>query len=119
LISERDEQISLHQWCKLKKLNSFSVPNGGSRHRLEAINLKREGATAGVSDYVVLLKDKILFIEMKRRPKKLVSGKMSVSHTKTSVEQLKFLDELKNTSYAIGKVCYGFAEAKEFIEDNL
>lgn len=28
----------------------FSIPNGGSRHKIEAIRLKKEGITPGVSD---------------------------------------------------------------------
>jgi len=44
----------------------FSVPNGGSRHKLEAINLKKEGLKAGVADLILLLAGgTIIFIELK------------------------------------------------------
>ena len=43
----------------------FSVPNGGSRNAVEAANLKREGAMAGVSDLIVLAERAVLFVEMK------------------------------------------------------
>lgn len=43
----------------------FSVPNGGSRNMLEAKKLKQTGAMAGVSDLIVLLPSKCLFIELK------------------------------------------------------
>jgi tRNA(Phe) wybutosine-synthesizing methylase Tyw3 len=43
----------------------FSVPNGGTRNILEAKKLKQTGATAGVSDLIVLLNKKCLFIELK------------------------------------------------------
>ena len=43
----------------------FSVPNGGSRNAIEAANLKREGALAGVSDLIVVADHKVLFVEMK------------------------------------------------------
>lgn len=33
----------------------FSVPNGGSRNKLEAINLKRQGVKSGVSDVILLI----------------------------------------------------------------
>lgn len=33
----------------------FAVPNGGSRNKLEAINLKRQGVKAGVSDVILLI----------------------------------------------------------------
>jgi len=43
----------------------FAVPNGGSRNILEAKNLKLTGQMAGVSDLIVLLPNKCLFIEVK------------------------------------------------------
>jgi hypothetical protein len=36
----------------------FAVPSGGSRHKLEAINLKRQGVKAGISDVIVLIPKK-------------------------------------------------------------
>jgi hypothetical protein len=33
----------------------FAVPNGGSRNKLEAANLKRQGLKAGVSDTILLV----------------------------------------------------------------
>ena len=116
--TERQEQIKLHQYCKLKKFNSFSVPNGGSRNMFEAKNLKAEGATAGVSDYIILLKNKILFIELKRQGKILKSGKISHSNSKISKEQQEFLDKVNKYPYSVGKICYGFNEAVQFINEN-
>lgn len=43
----------------------FAVPNGGSRNILEAKKLKQTGSLAGVSDLIVLLREKTLFIELK------------------------------------------------------
>ena len=43
----------------------FSVPNGGSRNALEATNLKKEGALAGVSDLIIVAENAVLFVEMK------------------------------------------------------
>lgn len=55
-----DDNISLTQAFL------FSVPNGGSRHKLEAINLKKEGLKAGVADLVLLLAGgTTVFIELK------------------------------------------------------
>jgi hypothetical protein len=45
------------------------VPNGGSRHPLEAARLKREGVTPGVADLMLLVQNATygaLFIEMKQ-----------------------------------------------------
>lgn len=33
----------------------FAVPNGGSRNKLEAINLKRQGVKSGVADVILLV----------------------------------------------------------------
>lgn len=43
----------------------FSVPNGGSRNLLEAKRLKATGLKAGVSDLIVLMPERCIFIEMK------------------------------------------------------
>ncbi|MBP1638955.1 MAG: nuclease [Bacteroidetes bacterium] len=46
----------------------FAVPNGGSRNKIEAVNLKRQGVTPGVSDLILFQKRETygaLCIEMK------------------------------------------------------
>ena len=118
LPTEAQEQLALIQWMNIKNIEYFAVPNGGSRHKLEAINLKRQGVKAGVSDIVVLLDNKILFVELKRRKKLLKSGKLSTSHTSTSQAQTDFISKVSEYPYAQGKVCYGWEEAKEFIQSH-
>lgn len=112
--SESLEQQNLIQWCELSKSKYkdldliYAVPNGGSRHKLEAIKLKREGVKSGVPDLllpVIILKYEYygLYIEMKY-------GK-----NKTSENQKKYIERLKNQGYKV-EVCYGFYEAKLVIE---
>lgn len=36
----------------------FAVPNGGSRHKIEAANMKRQGVKSGVSDVILLIPKK-------------------------------------------------------------
>jgi len=36
----------------------FSCPNGGSRNKMEAVNLKRQGLKSGVSDVILLIPKK-------------------------------------------------------------
>lgn len=43
----------------------FAIPNGGSRNSIEAANIKREGALAGVADLCILAPQAVLFVEMK------------------------------------------------------
>lgn len=69
---EHNLQVACVKWFKLKypmfgKL-IFSVPNGGTRNKREAVSLKEEGLLAGVSDLVIALPNKDnhgLFIEFK------------------------------------------------------
>jgi len=117
--SERIEQIALHEWCKAKRLTSFAIPNGGSRHKIEAANMKREGVTSGVSDYCVILPHIVLFIEMKKRAKRLKTGQRSIAGINVSDNQYTFLTKVNRTNICKGVVAYGAAEAIKFIEDNL
>lgn len=43
---------------KLPEKLLFAVPNGGSRHKIEAVNMKRQGVTAGVADVILLIPKK-------------------------------------------------------------
>lgn len=42
----------------------FSVPNGGTRNKLEAIKMKSTGLLAGVADLIIVL-DRTVFVEVK------------------------------------------------------
>ncbi len=44
----------------------MSIPNGGSRNRIEAASIKREGALAGASDLLIVAERAVLFVEMKK-----------------------------------------------------
>lgn len=75
-IRKGESEASLQEFCvrefalRFPEIEQcfFAVPNGGSRNSLEAINLKRQGVKAGVSDIVCLVPNKEfhgLCIEMK------------------------------------------------------
>ncbi len=97
----------------------FAVPNGGSRNAREAKNLKLEGVRAGVSDLVVVLKNRVLFIEMKRPPKKLKNGNLSYAGISVSKAQKEFLEKVAKSYVCVSKVCYGSQEAIEYIKENI
>ena len=110
-LSEAQEQTMIFQWAKLKPELKwlFSVPNGGSRNFLEAINLKRQGLKKGISDMCLPLpKGKYhgLFIELK------------VGRNKPSPEQLEFISYVNSNDY-FARVCYGHEEAISLIENYL
>ncbi|WP_459187253.1 VRR-NUC domain-containing protein [Parabacteroides sp. APC149_11_2_Y6] len=85
---------------KYPKYLIFSVPNGGLRNKITARILKAEGALAGVSDLIVVLPGKVVFIEIKTQ-----KGKQS--------------QKQKDFEYKIGTLCgYYFVchSLDEFIE---
>ena len=104
--SEATEQMRVIDWCRwhenrypaLKMI--YHVPNGGSRNKLEAQNLKAEGVKAGVPDLhlpVPAAGYHGLYVEMKW-------GK-----NKTTDNQDWWLEELARQGYKT-EVCYS-AEA--------
>ena len=109
--SEATEQVRVINWSRayaadfpeLKLL--FHIPNGGSRNRLEAQNLKAQGVKAGVPDLclpVPMGHFHGLYIEMKY-------GK-----NKTTDKQEWWLDQLAAQGYDTA-VCYGADEAMDTI----
>lgn len=109
--SEATEQMNLIRWCEFQKFKYpelgliFAIPNGGSRHKLEAANLKRQGVKAGVPDlFLPSPKGKYngLFIELKY-------GK-----NKATESQQEWINKLISQGY-YAKVCVGFEEAQNTI----
>ena len=108
---EANEQEALFRWAwfmrgKYPELDLlYHIPNGGSRNRIEAANLKRQGVKAGVPDLCLPVargRYHGLYIEMKY-------GK-----NKPSEEQNKWLDALSKQGYAVA-VCYGWESAQKVI----
>lgn len=74
--TESAEQCAYFAWVDLQKHSVpalrlvFHVPNGGSRHKIEAVNLKRQGVRAGVPDIILPVPRQFhtgLAIEFKRK----------------------------------------------------
>ena len=108
---EADEQQKLFQWVAFIRTEHpevdllFHIPNGGSRNKLEAANLKKQGVRAGVPDlFLPVARGKYhgLFIELKY-------GK-----NKTTQKQNEWLAKLNEQGYAVA-VCYGCNEASKKI----
>jgi len=124
--SETVEQQKLVQWLRLKKIFHFAPMNENKQsfsNRTVAFQIeaksKSMGKMKGVSDVIVMLPNKILFIELKRARKRLKSGKLSISHTNVSDEQKRFLNTINEefNKYSVAFVCYGAREAIEVVED--
>ena len=96
------------KWLELKNL--YHIPNGGSRHPLEAINLKRQGVKSGVPDICLPVARggyHGLYIELK-------AGRKS----KPSENQMIWIVNLKNQGYK-AEIAYGYDEAIGIIIDYL
>lgn len=113
--TEAEEQVALFQWAALLEGRVpplrllYAVPNGGSRHKLEAANMKRQGVKAGVPDICLPYPSggyHGLYIELK------------VGKNKTSESQDRWLERLNAAGYK-AVVCYGFDAAKNVIMDYL
>jgi hypothetical protein len=66
----------------------FAVPNGGTRNAREAAIMKGEGVLAGVSDLVIIAKNKIAFVEMKTE-----KGKQTET-------QIQFQNKIENLGFS-------------------
>ena len=113
--SEHDIQVRLMQYChrhedpRLSLV--FAIPNGGSRHRAEAVRLKAEGVKKGIPDLFFPIIDAPkrrygLFLELKR-PKGRVSP-----------EQSAMRDTLRKAGYS-SEIAYGYDQAVNIIEQYL
>ena len=114
---EEQEQKALVQWLKLKKIFHFAPMNENKQSftnpkvaMMIENKAKSMGKVKGVSDLIIMLPNKILFIELKRQEK---------SKTKVSDSQNAFLSKIGQFCYAKGYVCYGANEAIEIIEKEM
>ena len=110
--TEDTEQLAVIAWCEGYALADararllLHVPNGGSRHIVEAAKLRRLGVRAGVPDLllpVAVAPYHGLWIEMKRRKGGLVSA-----------AQHGWIDALRAEGYAVA-VARGADEAIDTI----
>lgn len=110
-LSEAQEQIIIFNWARfIPELRwLFAIPNGGSRHVLEAVNLKRQGVKKGISDLALL------------SPKGRYHGlllELKVGKNIPTKEQTEFLLKQNLLGYC-GVICYGHEEAIEVIKKYL
>lgn len=103
---EAIEQSKVIQYCALRRLPVYHVPNGGSRNKLEAANLKRQGVKAGVPD---------LCFPAARHGYHGMYIEMKWGKNGTTPAQDDWIALLTANGYCV-KVCYSFDEAKEQID---
>lgn len=114
--TESDEQKLLFEWIEWAKVKypelalCFHIPNGGSRHPIEARNFKLQGVRAGVPDICLPVPNMhytALYIELKRKN----GGRLSD-------EQRGWIDALNRVGN-LAVVCHGFEEARDTILEYL
>ena len=110
---EFQHQCALIQWASHNdKIRDYliHIPNGGSRHKIEAVNLKRSGVKAGVPDiFMAIPRNGFggLWIELK-------APKSKTSKPKVSEKQDLYIELLNKAGYR-AVVCWGWDEAREEI----
>ena len=80
---------------------------------------KSMGKKNGVGDIVVILPNKVLFIELKREKRTLKNGTKSKAGVYISETQKAFISQVCKSSVCDGRICFGFNEAKEFIMNEI
>ena len=110
--TEHQEQAAFCQWLTLKRIVFFAIPNENNQsfeNRKRAMIIENKaraiGKKKGVPDICVMLKDRIVFIEMKRTKQSTVSP-----------EQREWNETINGFEYAEAYICKGFAEARAVIE---
>ena len=124
--TEAQEQEKLIRWLRFKRIFHWAnvQENQGSFLNrkvamIQAVKAKKMGKMRGLPDVTVMLPDKMLFIEMKRAPKILMSGKKSTAGINVSDHQKEFIKRLAGFDYCAAKICFGFNEAQDFIQNNM
>jgi len=104
--TEHEEQCALVQYLELKKLKFTSIPNSTyTKSWKQKAKNKAEGLRPGLPDLLVIVKDHLVFIEMKR-----VKGGRVSEHQETWIAAL---NDCKSVQ---AFVCYGADEAMNLIE---
>lgn len=111
---EESEQMALAGWLDAIGVLWCHVPNGGHRHKLTAIRLKRQGVKRGVPD--ILIFDRPYPVENG----KLYTGvaielKRNDKTAKASLGQVEWMAMLTDRGW-LCKVCHGADEAIEWLK---
>lgn len=108
-MSEDAECAAFVRWLETQPgVQKFShIPNETPTNIVQAARLKRMGVRRGAPDYVLVVKHRVVFIEMKRERGGQVSD-----------DQQSWIDVLKMTSAEV-HVCEGFHEAKQVVSNLL
>jgi hypothetical protein len=105
---EADEGKTLVAYLRRRRLKFHHSPNETGHTdeaKRRAIRMKQQGTSAGYPDYTIIVNGHMLFIELKR-----------VHGSKTSDEQLEWIQELNRVPNVQAFIAYGAQEAINIIE---
>lgn len=104
---EEYESITFADWLRVKRIKFTHIPNETwtPSNRQKGL-LKRLGVSSGVPDFMVVVENSIVFVEMKRQKGGVTSD--------TQKEWIKTLNKVDNVA---AKVCRGATEAIQYIEE--
>lgn len=98
-------QCQIVSFLRLSGYLVFAVPNGGGRNIIEASRLKKEGVLAGVSDLIIVMQNKIVFVELKAKG------------NKQQESQVKFQKDVEKLGHEY-LLWYDLKDADNFIKEN-
>jgi hypothetical protein len=111
--TEAAHQTALFCWAVLPEQQKkypdlklmFHIPNGGTRNKAEAGNLKAQGVKSGVPD---------IYLPVPRAGFHGLWIEMKVKNNKPSKEQDEWISELSKRKYAVS-VAYSWVQATEHL----
>ncbi|MBP9698116.1 MAG: VRR-NUC domain-containing protein [Candidatus Moranbacteria bacterium] len=107
--SERDEQIAFVEWLRINRYVFTSIPNSAQRTARYAQMMKQEGLNPGLPDLLIIVKNQLVWIEMK---KSIYKNRKNGGLSESQIEWHEALNKCANTQVF---VCYGDLEAREVI----
>jgi hypothetical protein len=103
---EENEQMAFVQYLELRNIKFTAIPNSTfTKSRRQKRKNHDMGLRPGLPDLVLILGNRLVFIEMKRE-----------KVGKVSVDQKEWIEAINNCQNGEAYVCYGYEEAKKLVE---
>lgn len=107
--SERDEQVAFARWLTANRYRFTSIPNAGKRTARYAQKQKEEGLNPGLPDLLIIVRNQLVWIEMK---KKIYKNRKNGGLSENQMAWHKVLNACDNCQVF---VAYGSDEARSII----
>jgi len=108
-------QQAIVRYLRLNNIFVFAVGNGGKRNKVEASIMNGEGVLAGVSDLIILLPKRAIFIEIKKEEIIYKQGKKTIKKTYQNKNQKIFESNVNKLGFEY-YVWRSIDDAVEFVK---